>query len=382
LECLAGKDLASQNPKSKIQNGMAMGWMISFWAGLTYPFRALAVLQRNPNLWGYVLVPILINLVLGVTIYAGLLFLGLGLIDAFFNSLPHWLAEASHEVQADVQAIAIPSPSDWHISWPGWWPEWHIAWPEWHIAWPDWLPALPQWNLPQWNLPQLNLRWPDWLPDVSGWRLTIPNWVKELPRWGVEGVVWLIRLVLTLLLFLITGFILLQFGVILGAPWYGKLSEELEKLRTGQVRVVDVGLVGDIWRAILYELKKLFVAVLIGIPLLLLGLFPVFGKLAATIGSITLATTLVCMDFLDPPLERRRLSFRQKFGIISRNLPATATFGILCFGLVSIPLLNLLAIPVCITAGTLFFCDRVLPKLGESPALNSKSDADKLLTNS
>jgi len=30
-------------------------------------------------------------------------------------------------------------------------------------------------------------------------------------------------------------------------------------------------------------------------------------------------------------------------------------------GLVSIPLLNLLAIPLCMTAGTLFFCDRIWP---------------------
>jgi CysZ protein len=141
------------------------------------------------------------------------------------------------------------------------------------------------------------------------------------------------------------------------------LSEELEKLRTGNVVIVDVGFVGDIWRAILYELKKLFVGLLLGIPLLLLNFLPGIGTAIATIGSITLATTLVCMDFLDPPLERRRLSFRQKLGLAYGNLPATATFGILCFGLVSIPLINLLAIPVCITAGTLFFCDRVLPGL-------------------
>jgi CysZ protein len=341
-----------------------MGWIVGFWSGLTYPFRALAMLQRNPKLWGYVLVPILINLLLGITLYAGLLILGLGLIDTLFQSLPLWLSEASHEVQAIASTSHLTLPSDWHGSLPSWWPDWHFsvpAFPDWQISWPqiswpEWLPSLPQ-GLFNWHL-----SW-NWLPDVSSWRIPLPDWLRDLPRWGAFGVLWIIRFLLTLLLLLVTGFILLQFGVILGAPWYGKLSEELEKLRTGNVVIVDVGFVGDIWRAILYELKKLFVGLLLGIPLLLLNFLPGIGTAIATIGSITLATTLVCMDFLDPPLERRRLSFRQKLGLAYGNLPATATFGILCFGLVSIPLINLLAIPVCITAGTLFFCDRVLPGL-------------------
>jgi CysZ protein len=39
-------------------------------------------------------------------------------------------------------------------------------------------------------------------------------------------------------------------------------------------------------------------------------------------------------------------------------LPATAGFGLVCLGLVSIPFFNLFAVPLCITAGTLFYCDQ------------------------
>jgi CysZ protein len=38
---------------------------------------------------------------------------------------------------------------------------------------------------------------------------------------------------------------------------------------------------------------------------------------------------------------------------------------------VSIPLLNLLAIPLCVTAGTLFFCDRIWPTHFASQEKNS-----------
>ncbi len=40
--------------------------------------------------------------------------------------------------------------------------------------------------------------------------------------------------------------------------------------------------------------------------------------------------------------------------------------------LISLPLLNLITIPLCVASGTLFFCDRVLT--GILPQLNESSD--------
>jgi CysZ protein len=99
-------------------------------------------------------------------------------------------------------------------------------------------------------------------------------------------------------------------------------------------------------------------ALLIGAPTLLLNLIPVVGTVLATAGGIALGATISCLDFFDPPLERRRLRFREKLGFIRRGLPATAGFGLVCLGLVSIPFFNLFAVPLCITAGTLFYCDQ------------------------
>ena len=100
----------------------------------------------------------------------------------------------------------------------------------------------------------------------------------------------------------------------------------------------------------------------IGLPMLLLNFFP-GGSLIATIGGIALTTSIVCLDFFDGPLERRKLKFREKLKIVYRSLPASATFGLICQVLITIPIVNFLAIPICVVAGTLFCCDRVLPKL-------------------
>jgi CysZ protein len=246
--------------------------MMQFFAGLTYPFRALGLLSRTPRLWRYVLIPIVVNLLVGATVYAALLFAGLRWVDAF---------------------------------------------------------------------------------------------VAGLPAWAVFLAV-LLRVLLIVVLLIITGFVLVRFGVVLGAPWYAQLSAQLELLRLGQLPPEAGGGAGaalrDLWRALGFELKKLALALSIGVLLLLLNLIPVVGTILATAGWVALGATIACLDFFDYPLERRLLRFRAKLGVIRQAMPASAGFGLVCLGLVSIPLVNLLSIPLCVVAGTLFFCDWIRPE--------------------
>jgi CysZ protein len=257
-----------------------------FFSGASYPFRALAVVRRTPRLWGYLLVPILLNFILGITFYAGSLYFGWQLIQDIIVNLTNWI---------------------------------------------DTLIA----NLPAW---------------------------LEILEDFIVVFGFLLRFLLVIILLIVTGFVFAQLGVTLGSPWYGQLSEQLEKLRTGQLQVVEVGIFKDIGRAILFEFKKLALIICIGIPLFLFNFVAGIGTLVSTTGGIILTGTIVCLDFFDGPLERRRLSFREKLGIVYKSLPASAGFGLVCLGLISIPLLNLVTIPLCVASGTLFCCDRILPK--------------------
>lgn len=262
-------------------------------AGTTYPLRALVYLSQTPGLWRYILVPILVNLVVGVALYVALLLPGLQSVNNLLFDFYGW----------------------WNIQ----------------------LAILPQW------LSFLSI-----LAIILGF---------------------LLRVLLVTGLLVAIGFLLVQFGVILGAPFYGQLSEQLELAKTGNLPATEplslFTLLRDIGRAILHELKKLVLIICVGFPLLILNFIPGFGTAIASIGGIGLAATIVCIDFLDAPLERRRFHFRKKLKLIFQSLPASGTFGLACLGLISIPLLNLLAVPLCITSGTLFFCDRILPKLNE-----------------
>lgn len=264
-----------------------------FWRGTTYPLRVLAVFRQTPRLWRYMIIPIVVNVFIGMSLYIGLLLWVWQQVDQITLSLSQWLDHA--------------------------------------IA-----------NLPLW---------------LSFLSLLAP------------GINWLLDLLLLIGLFLITGFLIVQFGVLLGAPWYGQLSEQLEKIRTGEVRSIEVTFIQDIGRAILFEIKKLILGLVVGILLLILNIFPVIGTVATAMGGIILTATITCLDFLDAPLERRRFRFRHKLVIVCKSLPASAGFSLVCMVLITVPFLNLVTIPLCVASGTLFFCDFVLPKLPASLAI-------------
>lgn len=237
--------------------------------GALYPFYALGLLARTPRLWRYVLLPILVNIAVGATLYIGLLLAGLRAIDGFVAGLPAW-------------AVALGA---------------------------------------------------------------------------------LLRVLLIVALLIATGFVLVRFGVVLGSPWYTRLSAELEQLRGTSLPADQssgaAAALRDLGRALAFELRKLLLVLAIGALLLLLNLIPVIGQVLATAGWIALGATITCLDFFDYPLERRLLRFRDKLGVIRRSLPASAGFGLICLGLVSIPFVNLLSIPLCVAAGTLFLCDQI-----------------------
>jgi len=241
---------------------------MNLFRGATYPFRAIGYLSRNPRLWGYVAVPILVNLVVAALLYVGLVVGGFAAIDQF-------------------------------------------------------------------------------VADTS-----LGNALE-----------WLLRVVLIVGLLLLTGFLLVRFGVVLGSPWYGKLSEQIEVEQLGSAPpahpLSPLGIARDLWRALMFELKKLLLFLLLGGLLLLANFIPVAGQIIGLVGWVLLGTWIACLDFFDGPQERRGLSFRSKLANVRRALPGSLGFGLVAFGLVSIPLVNLISIPICVAAGTLFFCDYV-----------------------
>jgi CysZ protein len=267
--------------------------------GALYPLRAAWMILRTPKLWGYLVAPIIVNILVSLGLYAGLLFPGLDRIDALQLSIAS---------RAEAAIAKLPA-------------------------------------------------WLHWLDVASVF---------------VGG---FLDLVLILLLLVVTGFAIAQFGTLLGAPWYGQLAERIEISQLGKENLPQpegpLAIVRDISRALLFEIKKLVLALSLIVIFFIIGNVPIAGAIVAGTGGLITSTLITCLDFLDAPLERRRLRFRDKLGTVLTHLPATAGFGLVCLFAVSIPIVNLVSVPVCVTAGTLFFCDRIFPQ--RNPAAEPKS---------
>jgi len=277
---------------------MARSWLtrlvslpIDPFVGALYPLRAAWTILRTPGLWGYLIAPIAVNIVVALGLYFSLLMPGLDAIEAL-------------QLRVDERASEA-------------------------IA-----------RLPEW------LQWLDVAPGIFGG---------------------LLDFLAIVVLLLVTGFAIAQFGTLLGAPWYGQLAERIERDRLGAENLPPpegaLAIVRDISRALLFEVKKLLLAAVLLVVFLAIGSVPVVGTLVAGAGGIITGATIACLDFLDAPQERRRWRFRRKLRTVVTEFPATAGFGLVCLFAVSIPVVNLVSVPVCVTAGTIFFCDRIFPDL-------------------
>ncbi|MBE9195157.1 EI24 domain-containing protein [Synechocystis sp. LEGE 06083] len=259
---------------------------MEFFQGLAYPLRTFKILRQSPELAIYIIIPLIINISLGILLYWQLLNFGNDSVDILRSYAQQWVEILEQRI-----------------------------------------------------------------PEIVPYILPVLQVIFFL-------YIWLVRL----LLLIIAGFLLSQVGGLLGSPWYGRLSEELEKKLLGKLTVQEVGMLQEVKRALAFELKKLVLLIIFTAVGFASNLIPAFGTPVATIVGISSTSLLTCIDFFDPPLERRRLKFRRKLLIIFQCLPLSAGFALASLIWVSIPLVNLVTIPFCVTAGTLFFSEKIYPR--------------------
>ncbi len=173
-----------------------------------------------------------------------------------------------------------------------------------------------------------------------------------------------LQLLVAVVLVITIGWIALLFIIMLinvvAGPFHEQLSQRVERIATGASAHEALFswrvLFRDSWRAIKEELVKLVLFSGLQLLLLLLHFIPVVGSVVYLVLNFLLSGLLLSYEYLDLPLARHEIHFRDKIRYIITQPLRHAIFGWLCMLILVIPIVNIVFIPICVIAGTLVYC--------------------------
>lgn len=184
---------------------------------------------------------------------------------------------------------------------------------------------------------------------------------RALPSEGAAALLLDIAAVLVLVLVLAWtfGFVYLTLCELV----IDRVSEEIEQHLTGHPGSVE-GLSHSILGLFRSALQSTVLAVL-GLVGALLNIIPLLGSIL----SLLLAATLLGYGFFVVSAGRKGLDLSQRVALLRANLGAIVALGSCALAINLIPVINLLALPVFVVAGTILFLDVTAPPKPEPKAL-------------
>lgn len=181
------------------------------------------------------------------------------------------------------------------------------------------------------------------------------GWFWEALRKGAEVLVFLGRVVITLVAFVVVG----SFAAL---PFNDLLSEQTDKLAGGwndPRPFSPVRIAGELAVTGLQEGKRMILYLSLVVPLFLLSFIPLFAPFTLIL-NIIVSAMFFTSDYLAYPMERRgALMFRHKFMIARRYFFPSLGFGCAVTLMALVPVINFIFFPLAVVGGTLFFNDLV-----------------------
>ncbi len=143
-------------------------------------------------------------------------------------------------------------------------------------------------------------------------------------------------------------------AVIIASPFLGGLSGAVERRVWGEAPTTSSAWWATIVPTLLRELRKLGYHLPRLLGVFLLTLIPVVNAAAPAIWLLFGAWTMA-VQFCDYPVENREQPFKNTVDRLGSNRAAALGFGLCTAGVLAIPLLNFLLIPVAVCGGTLLY---------------------------
>ncbi|MEV0896814.1 EI24 domain-containing protein [Actinoplanes sp. NPDC049802] len=141
--------------------------------------------------------------------------------------------------------------------------------------------------------------------------------------------------------------------LLIGDPFYEKISELVEDRFGGVPDAVDISLLRALRRSLADSLKLIGVSILIGIPLFLLGFLPFVGQTVIPVLAGAVGGWLLALELTGVPFQRRGQRLRHRRATLAQRKPLVLGFGAAVFVCFLIPLGAILLMPAAIAGATL-----------------------------
>lgn len=176
-------------------------------------------------------------------------------------------------------------------------------------------------------------------------------WLMDrLPDW-LSAVGYVLRPIAYVLSVLLATWLYGYIATIVASPFLGLLAARVERELTGAEGILEQGLMGTAVAAIARELRKLLYYLPRALGLLVLTLVPL-ANVAAPLLWLLFGVWMVAVQYADYTTENHGRPFRQTLTWLRAHRAAAVGFGAPTFAILSVPLLNFIAVPLAVVGGT------------------------------
>ncbi|MGC5019858.1 EI24 domain-containing protein [Micromonospora sp. DT47] len=141
--------------------------------------------------------------------------------------------------------------------------------------------------------------------------------------------------------------------LVIGDPFYEKISERVEERLGGTPGAVDVPFWASLRRSVGDSLRLVGLSMLIGVPLFAAGFIPVVGQTVVPVIGAAVGGWLLAVELVGAPFSRRGLRLPDRRSMLKADRPTALGFGVAVFVCFLIPLGAVLVMPAAVAGATL-----------------------------
>jgi CysZ protein len=190
--------------------------------------------------------------------------------------------------------------------------------------------------------------------------LFISNWLTSLIEPFLAEYLSFLLIILNILVFILLFvfyvWVWLHLAMIVAAPFNGYLADHVLDEKGIEVAVEKSGYKLVLWeikRAVLFELNKLWLSILMFLTLFGIGFIPIAGSAISTGGGYVFFGFMTSLDIYDPYYARQDLSFRAKLLNHAKSTHRHIGLSIISALILPVPILGALYLPFALVGGML-----------------------------